>query len=64
VDDLQREERITAAEVKLMRRRAGHIGMDRERNTDIVKKLNTEQIMNFIQTYRGNWKNHVLRMPR
>jgi hypothetical protein len=57
------ESRITAAEMKFLRQTAGYTHMDHRRNTDIMKELNTEQIMNFIPTYRANWKCHILRMP-
>lgn len=29
----------------------------------IMKEPNTEPIMNFMHTYKANWKSHVLTMP-
>jgi hypothetical protein len=40
------ESRITAAEMKFMRQTAGYTHMDHTRNTDIMKELNTEPVMN------------------
>jgi hypothetical protein len=57
------ESRITGAKMKFMRQTAGYTCMGHRRNTVIMKELNTELVMNFIQTYRANWKCHVLRMP-
>jgi hypothetical protein len=43
------ESRMAAAEMKFMRRMARYSRKDSERNTDIMKELNTEPTMNFIQ---------------
>jgi hypothetical protein len=48
------ESRIKAAEMEFMTRTAGYVGVGRKRHTDTMKELNTEPIMNFIQTYRAN----------
>jgi hypothetical protein len=37
--------------------------MNHKINTDIKKELNTEPVRNFRQTYRANWKCHILQMP-
>jgi hypothetical protein len=50
--------------MKFTRRTAEYPRMDHKRNKDIMKKMNTEPFMNLIQTYRANWKRHVLSMPR
>jgi hypothetical protein len=42
---------------------AGWFCFDYKRNLDITKKSNTEPIMQLIENYRTNWKNHVLQMP-
>jgi hypothetical protein len=46
-----------------MRQIAGYTNMDYKINTDVMKELNTEPIMNFIQTYRANWKCQFLGCP-
>jgi hypothetical protein len=56
------ESTITAAEMKFMRQTAGYTCMGHTRNTDIMKELYMEPIMNFLQTYKANWKCHVLSM--
>jgi hypothetical protein len=55
--------RITAVGKRFIMPTAGYTCMDHKRNTEIMKELNTETIMNFLQTYRVNWKCYVLRMP-
>lgn len=46
--------RITAAEVKFLRRTAGYIRMDCKRNEDILKELEAEPILERIKMYRKN----------
>jgi hypothetical protein len=50
---------ITAAEIKLMRT-VGYIHLDYYRNLDIMKEVNTQLIMEFVENYRANWKSHTL----
>jgi hypothetical protein len=56
--------RITAAEMKYMRRTAGYTWEDHETNTEIAKELNITPVLGRIQDYKRNWIQHVTRMPR
>ncbi|KAJ4451139.1 hypothetical protein ANN_02580 [Periplaneta americana] len=56
--------KLTAAEMRLMRRTAGYTRMDHIRNFDIVKELQIEPITEYLQKYRQNWRSHVIRMHR
>jgi hypothetical protein len=58
----KKREQITAAEMKFVKQTGGYTHTDHKKNSDIMKVLKTEPIMN-LQTYRANWKCHVLRMP-
>jgi hypothetical protein len=49
----QHKSRITVAEIKFMRI-AGYAHLDYERNSDILKELNTQPTMEFIEPYRYN----------
>jgi hypothetical protein len=44
--------RSTACEMKLMRRTAGYTKWHQRRSEDILDKLKTEPVMNFIQNYQ------------
>jgi argininosuccinate synthase len=57
------ESRITASEMKFVRRKAGCIGMDYKRNFDLMKELNTQPIMEIMENWRSNWRNYFLRKP-
>jgi hypothetical protein len=50
--------RITAAEIKYMRRTAGYIWTDYKTNVQIAKELDK------LLEYKKNWIQHVNRMPR
>ena len=56
--------RITAAEMKNMRRTAGYIWTDYKTNTQITKELKITPILDKLLEYKGNWIQHVNRMPR
>jgi len=56
--------RITAAEMKYMRRTAGYTGTDYKTNTQIAKELKITPILDKILEYNRNWIQHVNRMPR
>jgi len=56
--------RITAAEMKYMRRTAGYIWTDYKTNTQIAKELKTTPILDKLLEYKRNWIQHVNRMPR
>jgi hypothetical protein len=55
--------RITAAQMKYMRKTAGHIWTDHKTNTEIAKELNVTPVLDKIQDYKRNWIQHVNRMP-
>jgi len=56
--------RITAAEMKYIRRTAGYTWTDHKTNTQIAKKLKITPILEKLQEYKRNWIHHVNRMPR
>jgi hypothetical protein len=56
--------RITAAEMKYMRRTSGYTWKDHKTNTEIAKELNIAPVLDKIQDYKRNWIQHVNRMPR
>jgi DNA-binding CsgD family transcriptional regulator len=51
--------RITAAEMKYMRRTAGYTGTDHKTNTEIAKELNISPVLDKIQVYKRKWIQHV-----
>jgi len=55
--------RITAAEMKYMRKTAGYNWTDYKTNTEIAKILNITPVLDIIWDYRRNWIQHVNRMP-
>jgi hypothetical protein len=55
--------RITAAEMKYMRRTAGYTWTDYKTNTQITKELKITQILNKLMEYKRDWIQHVNRMP-
>jgi hypothetical protein len=56
------KKRITAAEMRFMRRTAGYTLRDRKRNVDIMNELQTTPVISKIKTYRKKWREHVGRM--
>ena len=57
--------RITAAEMKYMRRTAGYTWTDYKcTNAQIVKELKVTPILDKLLEYKRNWIQHVNRMPR
>ena len=56
--------RITAAEMKYMRRTAGYTRTDYKTNTQITKELNITPILDKLLEYKRNWIQHVNRMSR
>jgi hypothetical protein len=56
--------RITAAEMKYMRRTAGYIWTDYKTNAQISKELKITPILDKLLEYKENWIQHVNRMPR
>ena len=56
--------RITAAEMKYMRRTAGYTWTDYKINSHIAKELEITPILDKLLEYKRNWIQHVNRMPR
>jgi hypothetical protein len=56
--------RITAAEMKCMRKTAGYNWTDYKTDTETAEDLNTTPVLNKIQEYRTNWSRRANRMPR
>jgi hypothetical protein len=55
--------RITATEMKYMRRTVGYTWTDHKTNTDTAKELNLTQFLDKIQDYKRKWLLHVNEMP-
>jgi hypothetical protein len=56
--------RITAAEMKYMRRTAGYTWTDYKTNTRIAKELKITPTLYKLLEYKSNWIQHVYRKPR
>jgi hypothetical protein len=56
--------RITANEMKFLRRTAGYTKLNKKRNTEILRELKIISVLEHIDQYRNNWKQHVQRMHR
>jgi hypothetical protein len=56
--------KITAAEMKYMRRTAGYTRTDYKTNVQIAKELEITQILDKLLKYKRSWIQHVNRMPR
>jgi len=56
--------RITAAEMKYMRRTAGYTWADYKTNAQIAKELKITPLLDKLLEYQRNWVQHVNRMPR
>jgi hypothetical protein len=54
--------RITAVEMKYMRRTAGYTWTDYETNKQIAKELKITPILDKLLEYKRNWVQHVNRM--
>ncbi|KAJ4432990.1 hypothetical protein ANN_15247 [Periplaneta americana] len=57
-------QRLTAAEMRFVRRTAGYTRLDHIRNFDIMKELQIEPITEYLKKYRQSWRSHIIRMPR
>jgi len=55
--------RITAAEMKYMRRTAGYTWTDYKTITQIMKELKITPILDKLLEYKRKWIQHVNRMP-
>jgi len=56
--------RITAAEMKYMRRTAGYTWTDYKTNAQIAKELKITPISDKLLEYKRSWIQHANRMPR
>ena len=56
--------RITAAEMKYMKRRAGYTWTHYKTNVQIAKELKITTILDKLLEYKRSWIQHVSRMPR
>ena len=56
--------RITAAEMKYMRRTAGYIWTEYKTNAQIAKELKITPVLDKLLEYKRNWIQNVNRMPR
>jgi len=56
--------RISAAEMKYMRRTAGYTWTDYKTNLYIAKELEITPVLDKLMEYKRNWIQHVNRMPR
>jgi len=56
--------KITAAEMKYMRRTAGYTRTDYKTNVQIAKELEITKILDKLLKYKRSWIQHVNRMPR
>jgi hypothetical protein len=56
--------RITAAEMKYMRRTAGYTWTDYKTNSHISKELEITPVLDKLLEYKKNWIQNVNRMPR
>jgi len=56
--------RITAAEMKCMRRTAGYTWTDYKTNAQIAKELKITPMLDKLSAYKRSWIQHVNRLPR
>jgi len=56
--------RITAAEMKYMRKTARYTWRDYKTNTQVANELKITQILNKLLEYKRSWIQHVNRIPR
>ena len=56
--------RITAAEMKYMRRTAGYTWMDYKTNTEIAKELNITPVLDKIREYERYWLKYIKRIVK
>ena len=57
----QETRRITAAEMKYMRKAGEGTWIDNKTNTEIAEELNITPVLDKIQEYRRNWLLHIKR---
>ena len=59
----QTARRITATEMKYMRRTAGYTGTDYRTNVQITEELKITQILEKLLEYKRSWIQYLNRMP-
>jgi hypothetical protein len=60
----RKSDRITASEMKILRRTAGYTTLDKSTSTYILLELQVNSVLEHIDQYRNNWKQNVQRMDR
>jgi hypothetical protein len=60
----QEKSRITAAEMKFMRKTAKYTWHDHKRNQDITKELKIQPVIKKVNNYKNKWIQHVRQMDR
>ena len=55
---------ITTSEMRFMSFTAGYTKWNHIRNDVIMKELQVQPVLDFIQKYQKNWNVHMIRMPR
>jgi hypothetical protein len=56
--------RVTAVEIKFMKKTAKYTWRDHETNEEILNELKVTSILDKITGYKSDWIQHVNRMPR
>jgi hypothetical protein len=56
--------RLTAAEIRFMRKTAKYTWRDHKTNADILNKLKVTSILDKITSHKMDWIQHINRMPR
>jgi hypothetical protein len=54
---------LSQNEIKFLRT-AGYTKLDNKRNTEILRELKINSVLEYTDQYRNNWKQHVQRMDR
>ena len=55
---------ITTSEMRFMSFTAGYTKWNHIRNDVIMKELQVQPVLDFIQKYQKNWNDHMICMPR
>jgi hypothetical protein len=55
---------ITANEMKFLRRTAGYTKLYKKRNTEILRELKINSVLEHTDRHRNNWQQHVQRTDR
>jgi hypothetical protein len=64
--EVKRGQFVKVAEVESqpMRRTAGYTKLDKKRNTEVIRELKINSVLEHTDQYRNNWKQSVQRMDR